>query len=526
MEGLGGDRADRIGRKHLIGLGQGQPFARIPERAGPIAEGIGRRQLRMLGPQTLDIATDDHIAPTRDRGSRREGEGHPVLQTPSRQIHRLGRPIVQLDELLVVVLRNRMVHELVEHHVLEAARGIGLARSERFQTAPTGGPIGCPTQGHSVFLPPETNGIEDAHSIRTDEPDGLPGRAEAKTEGRLIEHEKATGRHHGARRHAEAVGPHVVRQRAPGQIGRLGAAVVEFDRVELRQVGVGQDLVENHTRGRIFRRHRIHLAGIAAPDGARRPRAGIGLAVARIGEHQRMTGSVGGDRPGIAGRELHRQFLRPEFIPQFERTSGTIEAAGIGPQDIADPLSGHHRGRILGHDHELPRAQAEPFRELKADRALDLPTGKVFEHLPGIVQLHELQSPFSRKGLRMILDFAEHDPRPATGQPQAFTPGLIGHLTGSGHRAVLAEPNHRHGIGVTPPHGQADLHGIRHRNGARTERSPAGSIERSEGRDRVAVAAQTQPRLRIIGRVASAGCGHGGIGPGRGSTPEETPDGG
>ena len=478
----------------------------------------------MLGPQTLDIATDDHIAPTRDRGSRREGEGHPLLQTPSRQVHRLGRPIVQLDILLVVVLRDRMVHELVEHHVLEAARGIGLARSERFQTAPTGGPIGCPTQGHSVFLPPETNGIEDAHSIRTDEPDGLPGRAEAKTEGRLIEHEKATGRHHGARRHAEAVGPHVVRQRAPGQIGRLGAAVVEFDRVELRQVGVGQDLVENHTRGRIFRRHRIHLAGIATPDRARRPRAGIGLAVARIGEHQRMTGSVGGDRPGIAGRELHRQFLRPEFIPQFERTSGTIEAAGIGPQDIADPLSGHHRGRILGHDHELPRAQAEPFRELKADRALDLPTGKVFEHLPGIVQLHELQSPFSRKGLRMILDFAEHDPRPATGQPQAFTPGLIGHLTGSGHRAVIAEPNHRHGIGVTPPHGQADLHGIRHRNGARTERSPAGSIERSEGRDRVAVAAQTQPRLRIIGRVASAGCGHGGIGPGRGSTPEETPD--
>ena len=200
----------------------------------------------MVGSEAFHIPTHNHIPPARNRSSRRKGKGNPLLQTPTVQIHRLGRSIVYFDKLIGVIVRDRMVHDLIEHHVLDPARRIGLSGSKGFQSSPTRSPVGSTTRSHPIFLSPKANNVEDPHSIRTHQPNALARGAQPKTESLLVQHQKSSRHQHRTGRNPESVGLNIIGQHTARQVRRLGAAIVKLHRVKLRQVGMGQHFIDHH----------------------------------------------------------------------------------------------------------------------------------------------------------------------------------------------------------------------------------------------------------------------------------------
>ena len=153
---------------------------------------------------------------------------------------------MHFDKLIGVIVRDGMVHDLIEHHVLDPARRIGLSRGKGFQSSPTRSPVGRTTRSHAIFLSPKANNIEDPHSIGTHQPNALARGAQPKTQNLLVQHQKSSRRQHRAGRNPEPVGTNIIGQYTARQVRRLGAAIVKLHRVELRQVGMGQHFIHHH----------------------------------------------------------------------------------------------------------------------------------------------------------------------------------------------------------------------------------------------------------------------------------------
>src|SRR5207247_11397495 len=101
----------------------------------------------------------------------------------------------------------------------------------------------------------------------------------------------------GVGREDELVGLRVVRENAAAEVYRRVPVVVELDKVDLRQIGVGQEFIDEDRAvgvcGKALRGARCATDGVAGLPGAR-----VTLAIARPRQHQRMTGAVRRRREG------------------------------------------------------------------------------------------------------------------------------------------------------------------------------------------------------------------------------------
>ena len=153
---------------------------------------------------------------------------------------------MHFDKLIGGIVRDGMVHDLIEHHVLDPARRIGLSGGEGFQSSPTRSPVGSTTRSHPIFLSPEANNVENPQSIRAHQPNALARGAQPKTQHPLVQHQETSRCQHRAGRDPESVGLNIIGQHTARQVRRLAAAIVKLHRVKLRQVGMGQHFIDHH----------------------------------------------------------------------------------------------------------------------------------------------------------------------------------------------------------------------------------------------------------------------------------------
>ena len=284
-DGGGGHLAHVVGRTDGVRLGEGDAFTAVGKGAGPVAKHGGGIDAGMVGEQAGAIGSDHDKSTGRNGRAGREGEVHAVLETPARKVHGGTGPVVELDELVGIVLRDRMVIEFVEDDLFDTPHTVGGARRPGCKPAPFRGSIRRPAGGDSVFLPAHADGIEDAAAIRTDQVHGFSGGTQAEAELGLVHREKAARREDRSGRKAVAVGAEVVGQHAASEVDLDTGAVVEFDEVEEGKIGVGEEFVEHDAIGGVSH-DGIDIAGAAAAEGAGGIGARISLAVARVDEDQ------------------------------------------------------------------------------------------------------------------------------------------------------------------------------------------------------------------------------------------------
>ena len=169
---------------------------------------------------------------------------------------------------------------------------------------------------------------------------------------------------------------------------------------------------------------------------ARRPRLRRGLAITRPGEHQRVSGAIGCDRPrsvviprdfeddGAAGLE---QPQRAAFIGKILREPTEHPARSIHRLDV----DGH-----FGDDEISLSCDLDSWGKGKIDVAADAPPLKIFGPRIRVVDFEEFEVPpvGARRG--MIMNLRNRQPRAPRTRPCPFPRQLLvrRNRTGTGRR--------------------------------------------------------------------------------------------
>ena len=82
--------------------------------------------------------------------------------------------------------------------------------------------------------------------------------------------------------------------------------VVKFNVIDLRQIGMGQELVDDHVAERL-EPHAVHPPRGAADGVTLRPRFDVIFVVRRARQHQRVARAIGGHWPGRFAVVVHFQ---------------------------------------------------------------------------------------------------------------------------------------------------------------------------------------------------------------------------
>ena len=306
-----------VGGHQGVGHGQGQSFARISQRAIVVPDRVGCGQVRIVGHQARGIFGDDEIAVGRDHRVGKS-EVDAVGKPPALEVDRAGAAIVKLDELVVIVVRDRVVHDLVDPDVVDAPGGVGRAGSPGRQRPKGRRSIRITARGDAVLLAGKRNGVHHPSAIGVDQVNGFSGRAQGKTEGRLREINEAGRTDGGAVRNAKFVGGRIVAQPAAGQVDRRSAVVVEFEVIDFRQVGVGQEFVDHHVaEGVEF--DPVGSSGGTADGIAGPPGLCVAFSVRWPQQHQGVPRPICGHRPGRLALIGHLQQDGIDSIAQPHR---------------------------------------------------------------------------------------------------------------------------------------------------------------------------------------------------------------
>lgn len=212
--------------------------------------------------------------------------------------------------------------------------------------------------------------------VRCDEPDIVAVcriesevvrvRPAATVEVGLIEDQITQRREHRAVRDAELFVVTIrVAQVPAAEIDRLTGRIEEFDRVDLRQVGVSQHFIDDDTADRADSRR----AGRAVNFGARSPM--FRVIVVTAGRHcfERTAESIRSTGPRTAVVVRHVEQLRAVVFEQLDRLAAVAERASELTGDrLAESVSRLKRVAVL-HD-ENPFARRE--RLIRAVREVEL----------------------------------------------------------------------------------------------------------------------------------------------------------
>ena len=97
--------------------GERDAFAAVAQAAVEIAERVVRAQIWIPRQKTRGVAGDDEVAVRGNGCAGRKGETNAAGQAPAPEVRRTDTAIVQLDELIIALARDRAVHDLVDHDV-------------------------------------------------------------------------------------------------------------------------------------------------------------------------------------------------------------------------------------------------------------------------------------------------------------------------------------------------------------------------------------------------------------------------
>ena len=404
-------------------------LAAVREFPGVISNGVGGVKLRVLRQEIVAVAGHDQVAPSRDDGSRWNHEIDSVHETPITNIHRLVAPVVEFHVFVLRLAGDWMVHDLVDHDVMQARRAVGRAGRGPRKFADTGGPVRPASRRHAIGLRPEPHRIDHPGAIAANQKDGLALAAQSETQVCLREHRPPARGEQSAGGNDKLVRVGSVAEPAMGEIDRLGGAVVQFDEVHLRRIAVGQELVDRRPVQRIGDLG-IGQARGAPAESAGRP--GVHRAFAVIGPRQleRVPRSVGGDRP------RHLVFVL-DFQQQGARAVVQTHLAVVVGQ-IARKWTDHivHAGGlpqcrgVTRDDHKAAPGEPRAGGKSEVDVARNPIPAHLLRHRFRIEDLNVFQDLGATGFARVIHDLGDNERRAPAGRRELPQPGQVG--TGGG----------------------------------------------------------------------------------------------
>ena len=398
----------------VVGHGQGDAFPAVGERAGVVAHHLAGREVGVVDQQARLVPRHYEVPARRDDRALRDREGDPVLELPQPHVHVARAPVVQLDVLLVVVLRDRVVHDLVDHDVADVERRVGGALRRRRQLVEAGRAVGIPAAGHAVLLRLVPDRV---HHVRIRRPQEDQPALGLQVEPELVRHPRREApRGEDRIRDPVLVRGRIVAEETPAQVHRLRAGVVDLDVVPRGKVRVGEELVDDHV-GQDARRDDLRRAGRTAGGRAGRPRARVALPVGAPAQHQRRARAVGRGRPRRAVGVLRLQQDRAAVVAQAHGALAVGQAAGVGADHVGDAVDRLHRGRVFRHD-EVAQAREHGAG---GERVVRVAREAVAAEPPrdrfGVEHLDELEILPVRPVGRVVHDLGKDERRPAARRP-------------------------------------------------------------------------------------------------------------
>ena len=152
VNGVGRDHAETVRRHDHLRHGQRHAFAAVFQGAFPVAQAVARRERGITAAQPQRVGREYQITIGWNHRAARNGEFYGVLDPPLAHVHRVGRGVEQLDEFIVAVLRERVVHDFVDHHGGRAQPCVVRAGRERLQPGKARRPVREPSGGDAVLL--------------------------------------------------------------------------------------------------------------------------------------------------------------------------------------------------------------------------------------------------------------------------------------------------------------------------------------------------------------------------------------
>src|SRR5262249_7673581 len=154
-----------------------------------------------------------------------KGETDSGNKFPRAQVNRQRAAIIKLQVLILLIARNRVVHDLVNDYVAALNTRIGCAGSSFLEGSQLWTTIRIATKGDVICLRFIANSIKHAIICSVAQENRFPFGFEAKTELSFVKGDIAAGGKDCAGWHNKFIGSRVVTQNAAGDIERAGARV-------------------------------------------------------------------------------------------------------------------------------------------------------------------------------------------------------------------------------------------------------------------------------------------------------------
>ena len=168
------DRNGSAVAEHLLWLGQQQPLAAIRKSADVVADHELGVEALVFGQELFTIFCDDDVSAGRQRGRVGENERDAVVELPVAEVDRFVAVIVQLDILVVVVERDRVVHDLVDDNRVLERCGVRLAKRWLRKMIPLRAAVRGAAKRVAVRLRSVMQRVEHAVALGVEQPDRAP----------------------------------------------------------------------------------------------------------------------------------------------------------------------------------------------------------------------------------------------------------------------------------------------------------------------------------------------------------------
>ncbi|OQA28577.1 MAG: hypothetical protein BWY59_00723 [Verrucomicrobia bacterium ADurb.Bin345] len=486
----------------VVQLGEDHALSAVGQFPGVVAVRIGRRKLGIAGDQVRGVFRHDDVRARRHDRIRREGVVHAFREGPAADIHVARPAVVEFDVLVIIALRDRVVHDLVDNDVADAQRRQGVvgAGGARRQFVEARRSIRIPAHRGPVLAAFEKHGIHHGGPARALEVHGLPILAERESEFVRPEHaEPARADHRPARRDI-LVRVGIVREDAPRKIQRGRAVIVQLDIVVQRRIRMRDDLVDPQ---RIVRREEngVQRARRAPDKPAGGPRLRIAFPVRRAGKNQRRACAVRRDGPRLLVIVFRLEQERTQLVSQLDDRGAVRQVLAVRTQHPAHPVHGFHVGRHARDNQEAAAGDNRARGHRVGRFARDPVPADVRVNGVAVEELDELEVAPVRPRRGIVHDFRDRQ----RGLPARRAQGLeSGHLQASrraaGHGAPVAERG-RHDLVIVVTGGiKAEVHCGRQGVAHLRDNAPPRPVMAGERREQVAHALQPQPQVGVIHR--------------------------
>ena len=340
--------------------------------------------------------------------------------------------------MVVIIERNRIVHDLIDDDVAHANGGVGGAGRLGGQPVELVAAIREAARRDPVLLAGKAHGIQDAGLGRVLEVDRLTDRAQPEVHVGLAVESETARRQDCAGRNHELVGGRIIREDAAGDVGRLRTVVVQLDVVVVRRIGVGEEFIDDHVAQRVGRDW-VQATGRAADGIARGPSKRVVLAVGRPGQDQRMTGAISRNRPrGLVG-VIGFQQQGAGLVEQLDAAAAAGQGIGVRAEDTCHAISALEGGGGPGDHNEATARNGCSGWERETDIARQLVAAEVLGFSTRVKQLDKLKGAVGR----MVHDLRDDEAGGPSGLAESLECGRRAGADGGHGREIAERPGGR-----------------------------------------------------------------------------------